>query len=353
MAESEFIPSERPGDFVSMIEGVGNTAQSWMTSAQNRKIQAAQEQRAQQSFDILKPVQEAKAKADIAEQLVSLDGAEQTEKARANSYGMLPTARQDFNDMMLTADPDSRVQNARDWLGKYAQLDSVKELQPEIKSYKDAIAGILTENLAMKHYDSAIAVAETGAASREAVAGTAAGSREAVAGTAAESRVEAANIRAQAASPLEKQVMSIKAAEKAGDTESADLLREALDKKSGGKSYELEQSISLRDEALADGDKERAQMYQDRINKIDSFAAAPINRNLPASGRPAAPKAPAATALPRITLPSDAPVLSSPMTVPKDATSVKIGEKTYPLATDSKGNRAYLIDGHYVEVKTE
>ncbi len=47
------------------------------------------------------------------------------------------------------------------------------------------------------------------------------------------------------------------------------------------------------------------------------------------------------------------PTAVAPTKVPKDAVSVDIGGKTYPIYKDKNGKRAYKVDGHFVPLDTE
>lgn len=345
-----FEPAARPGEFFSGIANAGNSAQSWMNSAQNRRMREAQNEREQEQFDIQKPVMAAKAKADLLQQMNVLDGQQKTEEARSMAYALLPEARQSFDMMMGLKDPDFRVEQARAWLGQFAQLDQVAELKDEMKQRKDAIANVLAETLALKHYDKQLEIAKTGARSREEIAALNAESRENVAGVGAASREAVANTRKDAtiasaeikAKPtVVKLLESLQEAKDGGaDEETINALRSAAAK--GGNFApqhltELEKYMQLKKSAEDRGDAASAAVYEKAIEKKTHITMSEAER------------AEAATT-PAKVAPKSAVV--APTRVAPDAASVNIGGKEYPIFKDKNGNRAYKIDGHFVPIET-
>ncbi len=154
--------------------------------------------------------------------------------------------------------------------------------------------------------------------------------------------------------------------------------RVASAKARGDKNYEFERTIELRNQAIRENDQEAAQLYQDRLNKMNTTpnstadSARPLPSSVPDKKTPEVPAAPAAVsiAIPGSDLPASnqgvstaatdtapaeqaKPAAVAPTKVSPKATTVNIGGKEYPIYKDKNGHRAYKIDGHYVPIDTQ
>jgi hypothetical protein len=166
--------------------------------------------------------------------------------------------------------------------------------------------------------DTRKAIAETQADARVGAAETYAGSRRDVAATNAGARIQSAEISAHSRE------------NKAGK-ELADLnAREDEENRSA------QAAMDAGDEQLELFHLRRAAQYRDAATKASNYAGeAPSKPNKKPDPVP----------------PKQAPV--APTKIPADATSVDIGGKKYPVYKDKNGNRAYLMDGHYVPIQSE
>lgn len=148
--EAQFRPAQAPGAITAasragMVDGF-----SMMDRAQIMRLRQQEEARRQAHDNIMRPVTEAKAKADIATAAVHLDGLRRAEETRTAMTSLLPAAREHFDNLMLLENPEDREMLATEWMGKYAQLDSVAEFAPEFSAKKEIIARALVEAEAVR-----------------------------------------------------------------------------------------------------------------------------------------------------------------------------------------------------------
>lgn len=134
---ADFQPMGAPGQTGRAYMEARGQAESWMDRAQGRKMrdQDMEMQRQQMALnEILLPVKEATAKADLVKAKTELDGAVQTQGARQSSYALLDSARQDFDFINSVPNADVRARMSREWLSRYSQLQNVAELSDEMKA---------------------------------------------------------------------------------------------------------------------------------------------------------------------------------------------------------------------------
>lgn len=124
-------------------------------------------------------------------------------------------------------------------------------------------------------------------------------------------------------------------------------------------------SVEATDPALAETLRTNAARLRDQMVKKSTYAGgSPSSPTAPGAPvpRPAAPvdnsPSPAiAVSIPGSELPASnggvQTAAVAPTKVDSKASTVSIGNKTYPIFSDKHGNRAYLIDGHYVPIDTQ
>ncbi len=144
------------------------------------------------------------------------------------------------------------------------------------------------------------------------------------------------------------------------------------------KNYEFERTIELRNQAIRENDNEAAQLYQDRLNKMNttpnstSDSVRPLPSSVPNKKTTEAPAAPAAVSIsiPGSDVPgtnngaTEAPAANAPVLAPvsgkvtgkpttittngKTVEGIEVGGKTYEVKKDKNGIRAYFADGHWI-----
>lgn len=133
---AEFSPQGQPGQAARSYIAGREASESWMDRAQNRESNEQAMRAKEQQIalnELLLPVKQAQAKADIIKAKTELDGAVQTQGAREASYALLDSARQDFDFINRVPDDRVRARMSREWLSRYSQLANVAELADEMK----------------------------------------------------------------------------------------------------------------------------------------------------------------------------------------------------------------------------
>lgn len=293
----DFQPEGRPGEAAdALVQGV-NSGQSWMAQSQARQLQAQQAQDQHLEAIAKLPATQARARADIVTAGSSIALATRMQNLRTQAAATAPTANNEFLDAMQLADPAMQFQELGTLQAKYAWMKTVPEYQPFLdaldKARGDAFHLVTANNLAAATLERTNALvsgrqetAETNANTRLAVAETTAGSRETVADTAAKSRVDAATVRANAP-----------------------------------KSYELETTMKLAQDAIDAGDAEGAAIYAARVAKLNHYhvtedemaagakpaAATPALKKSPAPAKPTEFNVPNVTPKPKLYVPPAQP----------------------------------------------
>lgn len=220
------IPQFEPGQSPDTIARLGlageNSAQSWMTQAEERKGMAARTAQTDvqtSNMRMLAPALLAKANADRVTAENQAASATAQQELRAKWAPMAPQVIQDISDLNDPYNQPATEDGTPDWDARYQAYESLQAkysglaLIPELKPYydmieqgkKDAFDHSIKHGIAQNALDRVQAAAAgraegyaTGAASRVQVANIAAGSRERVEGSRASSRT-ATNSRAAAA----------------------------------------------------------------------------------------------------------------------------------------------------------
>lgn len=304
MAEAQFQPGGPANAIPNALNTGLETGLSMMDRASRRRMAEETHAMQMQQEEILRPVREAKANADIEAAKAHIIGLKQTEDASAAVNAIVPQARADFDEMLQLADPDFREQAAYEWIGKYGQIANVKTFAGEWGAKKDIVAKIHQDAstlrmLSLKTETEKEAIAARGE--------TATG----VATIRADATRDAAMTRAHGATPEAVKLReAVTQARDSGDEQGAADF-EAILKKRGfipdQKKLKLEKLRELRQLAKDDGDTDGVKEYSDAIAKEVALTVDPIKQKVasmipggdarnPATPSPSpapAPKAPA------------------------------------------------------------
>lgn len=280
-----------------------------------------QNTRQQAIFDIGKPVLEAQAQANIVTAHSAVATATRMANLRTQAAAVSPTANDEFIEANQLADFNAKADALAGLQAKYSWMSLVPEYKGFVDTLNHARAEAHLSALADMKLEEQMAQAQTAADTRIAAATIGANARTDVANTNAGARVDSANIAADSRT-------TVAATSAAGRLEAAKLKAQ--------RDYELEVTVEKRDEALQKGDTERAQIYQDHINKMNTSTANAPDRALP-------------TNVP--VKPSVAPSPVIKLNTPKIPPKVSIDGNDYPVFKDKDGNVAYLKDGQYIPIE--
>lgn len=147
MAEATFQPGA-PAGFVAESGMRGfERGQSMMARAQqmrqSEELAQIRRRQAEQQFAedvLLMPVKQAEARANLVKARTDLDVAQRTQENRASAYDLYDKAAQDFEFLNLIPNDKARARASREWLGRYSQLENIRELQPQVKQMNEIAA---------------------------------------------------------------------------------------------------------------------------------------------------------------------------------------------------------------------
>lgn len=282
MATPVFQPAGPPGSTAATAQRSLGTSQRYFDTQQSMMERASRQRMDEETHrirmeqaSILKPVAEAKAKADLAEANAHLVGVQQSEDMRNAANLLAPAARKAFDDLMVLADPEAREQAAFEWIGKYGQLANIKTFSEEWSSKKDIVAKIHLDASTLRNLN-----AKTNA-EKELIAarGTEA---EKVANIRSNTSVETAHIRASGQSPESVKLREAAAAARESGDEEGAMFYESILKKKGHiaepRKLEIERLRELRAAAEDAGDVAGAKEYSDRIAKLNTIVIDPAKQ---------------------------------------------------------------------------
>lgn len=334
MIAPTFEPGGAPGQSIEKGARQATLTQSWMDRQQARELQAEELRLRQQQEEqnrILMPVHMAKANADLITTAATIASAERLQQLRSRAA----IASQDAEKELISATniPDWDQQDAAlaTLQAKYAWMETVPEYKPLVDTINTSRAKSVQMMVANKHIEGLQAAADARAAGQLAV--------ETEKSTSAKDRQTADLAHKREVDELTKQIAELKAStsEKVGAghdtarTESASTTAGSRVQSSAGRVF-AEEADTLEKAAQNEMDPEaktilqrKAQAYRDKSEK--AVKAAPAAD----AGQPTV----------------------APTVVDKDATSVSVGGKTYPIYKDAQGNRAYKVDGHFVPLSTK
>jgi cation transport regulator ChaC len=269
-----YIPSQ-PGQFTQNFLDAREQTSSLMERKQRLAMAQEQQEMERAKFQAFMPAIIAKQNADMVSAAASIANATRMEQLRAKAAGSSTDYNDRFLNIMSIPDSKERSDTLGAFMGEIAWLDAV----PEYKGFADAVknerAKSFTEASANLKLDQHLEELTQTNENRRVLEQMKSGAR-----------IETAQIRANAPTPVQKIADALAAAKENGDDEEVlSGLRNALDKAStrADRISVVEKAISNRDAALKLGDRARAQVFQDEINKATSFASDPINNPLPSS----------------------------------------------------------------------
>lgn len=317
------LPTFEPQGTPSETLNAFDSGQSWVARRQQMEIQKQQASRAQDEYDIMRPVNQVKAVADVATAQSAINNLKRMQELRVQAAAAAGPANDEFQDALQLADFTAKADALAGLQGKYAWMETVPGYKPFVDAIKNARAEAHVSAVADMRLEEQLAATKAQQDARIEAATIAAEGRGNVANTRADAAVQVAEIGAKA-----RTESAITSAD--GRYKAAQLKLE--------RNYELERTIEKRDEALAKGNTEDAQIYQDHLNKMNATASNTPERPLPTTAP--MPKAAPATPAPAIKLPSA-----------KIPPKVTIDGEDFPVFKDKDGNLAYLKDGKYIPIE--
>lgn len=316
------LPTFEPQGTPTETLGAFDSGQSWVARRQQMEIQKQQAARQQDEYDIMRPVNQMKAVADVATAQSAVNNMKRMQEMRIKAASVAGPANDEFQDALQLADFNSKADALAGIQAKYAWMETVPGYKPFVDAIKNARAEAHVSAVADMRLEEQLAATKAQQDARIEAATIAAEGRGNVANTRADAAVQVAETNAKART------------ESAATT--ADGRYKAAQLKMD-RNYELERTMEKRDEALAKGNQEDAQIYQDHLNKMNATSSSTPDRALPAT--PPAPKVAPVTPSPAIKLPSA-----------KIPPKVTIDGQDYPVFKDKDNNLAYLKDGKYIPI---
>jgi len=228
-------------------------------------------------FQAFLPAILAKGQADQASAVAAIANTARIEQLRSQAAASSIEYNGEFLNIMNIPDTKTRSDELGLFMGKIAWMDNpaLPEYQGFTKAVRDERAKSFTEATTNFKLDQHLEEQSQAWEAKKEMA-----QRNAVAAE------ERALIRANAPTAVQKIADALQYAKETGaDSETVEGLRKALAKTSARAEQMsvVERAISNRDAALQAGDRARAQVFQDEINKATSFASDPIKNPLPAS----------------------------------------------------------------------
>ena len=314
----EFQAEGTPGEAANFgIQGQ-NAASNWMTQAQNRAAtqqEMAQRQLQIQQQQILQPVIQEQAKANILAAHAQIANATMMEQYRQQAAFAAPQAQQELLDASQLSDWDEQDSTMGQLQAKYAWMSQLPEYKGFTEALNEARAKAIQHSVLNQTLEAKQAQIEAMMSGRQDIAQTQAGARTGAAQIGAGARVQAAqiggNARVDAAKIQRDQPTEIEKLNNhalALDTEAAD----------------------------PDTDPSLVPVYRQTALQLRQRAAI-LGRKTDEETATPAPKAPAAPQ-------------AKPAPAAKPPPKVTIDGKDYPVFKDKNGNLAYLKDGKYIDM---
>lgn len=281
-------PGQNARDFLGAYEGMSSIME------RKQRLNMAQEQQdmlrtqaEQQKMEFIAKLPAIQANAELqvanARAAIKLSADNSIQEAKAATAWEEPDGYNErFQNILRTIhDPTEQAAALQALQGEVAWTKQFKAYAPGVDAVNNARASAFT--LASTNYkiDQHLEEQRVNAEARKAAA-------EKNARTA----IEIAQIRANAPVAIQKLTDAYAAAKESGaDEEILAALRSAMEKTAtrAQQASAVERAIANRDAALANGDRAKAQVFQDEINKATSFASDPIKNPLPSSSAKASP----------------------------------------------------------------
>lgn len=194
----QFEPEGSPGETVGISTQVGNATSSWATQAQQRAASRQNMQQQAAQFQIMQPVLQAKAQADITGSMAQIANAKRMEQFRTEANTAAPQAQQEFLDATKIADWDEQANELGALQAKYSFMGNIPEYKPFLDAVDNARHKAETRALMDKTMEAKQNQLDALVQGRSDVAAQNAATREDVAQIGADARTGAATIGATA-----------------------------------------------------------------------------------------------------------------------------------------------------------
>lgn len=134
--------------FIEGLDAGASLMERQQRMRQNEEILRIKTQQEAQEA-IMRPLEMAKARADLATSAVAYQSALDMQQAEADMAPLIPVASKEFNELMKMTDPAAKAQAALSFSGKYAQLQNTKKWGEQFKAYDQIANKLYTENSAI------------------------------------------------------------------------------------------------------------------------------------------------------------------------------------------------------------
>lgn len=320
-----------------------DSGQSWAARQQNMRIQREQAAREQDNYEITRPYKMTKTVADIATTQAALNNATRMEELRIKAAATAKQANDEFLDANQLASYSDKAAALAGVQAKYSWMEMFPEYKPFIDTVKNSRAEAHVSAIADAKLEEQLSKADDDREAREEAAALRASTSEKVATINAGAKTDVADTNA-------KSRESVAATTAAGRLQAANLKAK--------RQYELEVTIEKRDEAIRSGDREKAQIYQDHLNKMNTTSEGSPGRTLPTAVPDAKKAGDESSPVITVNIPGadsggEEASSSSPVAAHPDAPVVKVDGKTYRVFKDKNGNRAYNKGGVWIEIPDE
>lgn len=266
----EFIPGGSPTDAARIAIAASPTTDngpSMMERAARLRMDQQQANQQRTRFDLMAPVIHAKADADIAAAHNEMASFTQTEQMRAAAHTEMPDLRDLWSNAAQLDDPDQRVRAMSQVIGRAAKYEMVRDLKPEIDSWKNVLASSAVTARTLE------SIGQRMDAQKEIQTAKDAAAKE-LEDTRAGHQRELQSLKNQA--PRGDYTYLVSAAQSArdsGDTETADLLDEQIRKRNHvpvpyGDAERIKALDQEAKAAEAEGDTTLAQAFRGRITTL-------------------------------------------------------------------------------------
>ncbi len=274
---------QAPGGNVRDALGAYSAVSSLMERKQRLNMAQEQQDMERAKFEAYKPAIVAKAQADFTSAAASIANAARMEELRKRAAASSVDYNDRFLNIMSIPDDKDRSDTLGAFMGEVSWMDNpaLPEYQGFARAVKDERAKSFTMAATNLKLDDHLNELQTQLdAKKEQAAQN------------AKTAIEVAQIRSNAPSAAQKLIDAYQEARNSGaDEETISALKGAIERTTtrAAQASVVERAIANRDAALAAGDRAKAQVFQDEINKATSFASDPIKNPLPAATTKAAP----------------------------------------------------------------
>lgn len=245
-----FDPQGRPGEAVDAgLQGF-STGLSWMDKIQQMRQRQdqderaqAQEQRNQAIFEVTQPVRQAAAQADLVTAQATLANATRMQNLRTQAAAVSKQANDDFIDANQLADFDAKASALAEVQQKYSWMSLLPEYKGFVDTVNHARADAHASAVADMNMERQLEASRLSNEARHYATDVNADVRRDTAQINTEAKIQSAEIGAKS--------------------------RVDSAKERSNRTYELEKTKALYDKAVEDGDQAGADIFSQRIQKLN------------------------------------------------------------------------------------